>query len=96
MVKQPHYSRRQLAAAGRLARLISQHPEYIHIEVEGHTDERGPDWFNDKLSQDRADSVLEFLVSRGIKRSRLSARGLWQSKPLVERNTEYAWYMNPA
>jgi outer membrane protein OmpA-like peptidoglycan-associated protein len=78
----------------RLARLISQHPEYIHIEVEGHTDERGPDWFNDKLSQDRADSVLEFLVSRGIKRSRLSARGFGKSKPLVERNTEYAWYMN--
>jgi len=78
----------------RLARLINQHPEYIHIEVQGHTDERGPDWFNEKLSQDRAGSVLEFLVSRGVKRDRLSAHGFGKSKPLVDRTSEYAWYMN--
>jgi outer membrane protein OmpA-like peptidoglycan-associated protein len=78
----------------RLARLINQHPEYTHIEVQGHTDERGPDWFNDKLSQDRANAVLEFLVSRSVKRDRLSAKGFGKSKPLVDRTSEYAWYMN--
>jgi outer membrane protein OmpA-like peptidoglycan-associated protein len=78
----------------RLARLINQHPEYISIDVQGHTDERGPDWYNEKLSQDRANAVLEFLVSRGVKRNRLSAHGFGKSKPLVEKNSEYAWYMN--
>jgi outer membrane protein OmpA-like peptidoglycan-associated protein len=78
----------------RLARLISQHPEYIHIEVQGHADERGPDWFNEKLSQDRANSVMEFLIARGLNRDRLSARGFGTSKPLVEKTSEYAWFMN--
>jgi outer membrane protein OmpA-like peptidoglycan-associated protein len=78
----------------RLARLISQHPEYIHIDVQGHTDERGPDWFNDKLSQDRANAVMEFLVSRGVARARLTAHGFGRSKPLVDKSSEYAWYMN--
>ena len=78
----------------RLAKLIIEHPEYIHIDVQGHTDERGPDWFNEKLSQDRANSVMEFLISRGVKRDRLSARGFGKSKPLVDRTSEYAWYMN--
>lgn len=78
----------------RLARLIIQHPEYIHIEVQGHTDERGPDWYNDRLSQDRANAVLEFLISRGVNRERLSAHGFGKSKPLVEKNSEYAWSMN--
>jgi len=78
----------------RLARLINQHPEYVSIDVQGHTDERGPDWYNEKLSQDRANAVLEFLVSRGVKRTRLSAHGFGKSKPLVDKNSEYAWYMN--
>ena len=78
----------------RLARLIIQHPEYIHIEVQGHTDERGPDWYNDRLSQDRANAVLEFLISRGVNRERLSAHGFGKSKPLVDKNSEYAWSMN--
>jgi hypothetical protein len=74
--------------------LIIQHPEYVHIEVQGHTDERGPDWYNDRLSQDRANAVLEFLISRGVNRERLSAHGFGKSKPLVEKNSEYAWSMN--
>ena len=78
----------------RLARLINQNPTYVHIEVQGHTDERGPDSYNDKLSQDRANAVMEFLVSRGVKRDRLSAHGFGKTKPLVEKNSEYAWYMN--
>ena len=78
----------------RLAQLINEHPEYIHIDVQGHTDERGPDWYNEKLSHDRANAVLEFLVSRSVKRDRLSAQGFGKSKPLVDRTSEYAWYMN--
>jgi outer membrane protein OmpA-like peptidoglycan-associated protein len=78
----------------RLAKLISEHPEYVHIEVQGHTDERGPDWFNERLSQTRADSVMKFLVDHGVAEGRLSAKGFGKSKPLVEKRTEYAYYMN--
>lgn len=78
----------------RLAELIKDHPEYVHIEIQGHTDERGPDWFNERLSQTRADAVMAFLVAQGVPAERLSAKGFGKSKPLVEKRTEYAYYMN--
>jgi outer membrane protein OmpA-like peptidoglycan-associated protein len=78
----------------RLAQLIKQHPEYAHIEAQGHTDVRGPDVFNNKLSLDRAYAVIEFLASHGVKRWRLSARGFGKSKPLIDESSEYGWQMN--
>jgi outer membrane protein OmpA-like peptidoglycan-associated protein len=78
----------------RVAKLIEGNPSYVHIEVQGHTDERGPKWFNVKLSEERAESVRQFLVSRGIEASRLSSRGFGAEKPLVERKSERAWFIN--
>jgi outer membrane protein OmpA-like peptidoglycan-associated protein len=78
----------------RLAKLINEHPEYVHIEIQGHTDERGPTWYNERLSQTRAASVMAFLVKSGVNAERLSAKGFGQSKPLVQKRTEYAYYMN--
>jgi outer membrane protein OmpA-like peptidoglycan-associated protein len=78
----------------RLVRLVAQHPEYTHVSVEGHADERGPEDFNRKLSEDRARSVLEFMVKQGIARDRLSAQGFGASRPLVDKKNEYAWLLN--
>jgi outer membrane protein OmpA-like peptidoglycan-associated protein len=78
----------------RLAKLIMDHPEYVHVSVEGHADERGPAGFNQKLSEDRAKAVLEFLVKAGVSRDRLSAVGFGESKPIVEKNSEYAMLLN--
>ncbi len=78
----------------RLAKLVGEHPEYTHISVEGHADERGPEDFNRKLSEERAKSVLEFMVKQGISRGRLSSQGFGASRPLVEKRNEYAWLLN--
>ncbi|RYZ04159.1 MAG: OmpA family protein [Myxococcales bacterium] len=78
----------------RLAKLVGQHPEYTHISVEGHADERGPEDFNRKLSEERAKSVLEFMVKQGISRDRLSSQGFGASRPLVDKKNEYAWLLN--
>jgi outer membrane protein OmpA-like peptidoglycan-associated protein len=78
----------------RLAKLVGEHPEYTHISVEGHADERGPEDFNRKLSEERARSVLEFMVKQGIARDRLSSQGFGASKPLVDKSNEYAWLLN--
>jgi outer membrane protein OmpA-like peptidoglycan-associated protein len=51
--------------------------------VEGHTDNTGTDKVNQKLSQDRADSVKAYLVQAGVASSRLDATGFGASKPLV-------------
>lgn len=78
----------------RVADVIKANPTYVHIEVQGHTDERGPAWFNQKLSQERSESVMVFLSSKGIPKDRLSAKGFGADKPLVDQKGERAWYMN--
>jgi outer membrane protein OmpA-like peptidoglycan-associated protein len=78
----------------RLTKLVAEHPEYTHIAVEGHADERGAEDFNRKLSDDRARSVLEFMVKQGIARDRLSSQGFGSSRPLVDKKNEYAWLLN--
>jgi outer membrane protein OmpA-like peptidoglycan-associated protein len=78
----------------RLAKLLGDHPEYTHIAIEGHADERGPESFNQKLSADRARSVLEFLVKKGIAAERLSSAGYGSSRPLVDKKNEYAYLLN--
>ena len=59
----------------------------IKIEVQGHTDDRGSDAFNKQLSQQRSDSVRQYLVSHGIAASRLVAKGYGEEKPLVPNDT---------
>jgi outer membrane protein OmpA-like peptidoglycan-associated protein len=78
----------------RLAKLINDHPEYVHIDIEGHADERGPESFNQKLSEDRANSVLEFLVKHGVARERLSAAGFGTTRPIAPKRSEYSWLLN--
>ena len=78
----------------RLAKLIIEHPEYVHVSVEGHADERGPDNFNQKLSEDRARAVMEFLVKQGIPQDRLSSIGYGSTRPLVDKKSEYALLLN--
>jgi outer membrane protein OmpA-like peptidoglycan-associated protein len=78
----------------RLAKLLREHPEYTHISVEGHADERGNEELNQRLSHDRAQAVLEFLVSKGVDRSRLSFVGYGSTRPLVKGTDERAYYQN--
>jgi len=78
----------------RLAKLIADHPEYVHVSVEGHADERGPDNFNQKLSEDRARAVMDFLIKQGIARERLSSIGYGSTRPLVDKKSEYALLLN--
>ncbi|GAA4233433.1 OmpA family protein [Postechiella marina] len=55
--------------------------------VEGHTDSTGSDKTNQKLSESRANSVKDFLVSHGISTSRLSAVGFGEAKPIDSNRT---------
>lgn len=56
----------------------------VNIEIMSHTDSRGDDAYNMSLSQQRANAVVNYLVSKGISRSRLSARGFGETR-LVNR-----------
>ncbi|HVU00938.1 MAG TPA: OmpA family protein, partial [Polyangiaceae bacterium] len=78
----------------RLSKLVREHPEYVHIEVQGHTDQKGTAEFNQKLSRDRAESVVDFLGSHGVERGRLSAVGFGSEHLLVDQTNERALYLN--
>jgi outer membrane protein OmpA-like peptidoglycan-associated protein len=79
----------------RLARLLNQHPEYVHVEVQGHADARGDERFNQRLSERRATAVMDFLIGRGgVDAERLHATGYGTSQPLVDAADPAALYMN--
>jgi peptidoglycan-associated lipoprotein len=64
-----------------LVDLMKKYPS-MTIEVSAHTDVRGKDQYNLDLSKKRAASTLEYLVSRGIERSRLTSEGYGETQPL--------------
>jgi len=57
------------------------------VRVEGHTDNRGDKAFNQKLSEDRAKAVADFLISQGIDRSRIESAGYGDTKPVAPNLT---------
>lgn len=57
------------------------------IVVEGHTDNQGAAGKNQTLSQDRAQSVVDYLVSRGVAKDRISAKGIGQDRPIADNKT---------
>jgi outer membrane protein OmpA-like peptidoglycan-associated protein len=52
----------------------------IEVELSSHTDSRASDAYNQKLSEERARSAVEYIISRGVKRSRILARGYGESR----------------
>lgn len=71
----------------QVAALLKAHPEVKKVQVEGHTDKSGLAEANLKLSQQRADAVVAYLVKQGIAKDRLEAKGLGASRPLVANDT---------
>jgi OOP family OmpA-OmpF porin len=69
----------------RFADIIKRHPEFGSITIEGHTDSVGDAGYNQKLSQRRAESVRNYLITKlGVDAERLSAKGFGESKPIAD------------
>jgi outer membrane protein OmpA-like peptidoglycan-associated protein len=76
------------AAREKLARvsgIILSHPG-LRIEVEGHTDSVGGDAYNQRLSEQRADSVREYLVSQGVPSTGVTAKGFGETMPVASND----------
>lgn len=63
-------------------KLMVDNPEIV-IEIMSHTDNKGTDAYNLKLSQRRAESVVKYLISKGIDTKRLRAKGYGESQPIA-------------
>ncbi|HEX7450642.1 MAG TPA: carboxypeptidase regulatory-like domain-containing protein, partial [Polyangiaceae bacterium] len=71
-----------------LADLMSKRADIKNVEVQGHTDDTGAAAYNLRLSQSRAQAVVDAIAALGIDSSRLTAKGYGQEKPLVPNSTE--------
>lgn len=69
-----------------LASVLRRCPE-VAVEVGGHTDNQGREELNERLSQSRADAVLDALVEEGIRAPRLSAKGYGEHEPVAANDT---------
>ena len=71
----------------KVVALLKANPE-LHIELSAHTDDIGTDAYNDQLSAKRGEATLEYIVKKGIDRSRLTSIGYGKHKPLVPNDSD--------
>jgi OOP family OmpA-OmpF porin len=62
--------------------VLKNNPD-VKVEIQGHTDSRASEKYNQKLSEDRASAVMNYLVNAGISAGRLTAKGYGELKPAV-------------
>ncbi len=70
----------------QIVAIMDINPEYL-LTVKGHTDNVGSDAINNKLSQERAQAVVDYLIKGGVDASRLTAIGYGESKPVATNKT---------
>ncbi|MBC7976093.1 MAG: OmpA family protein [Myxococcales bacterium] len=71
-----------------VATMLVDNPQIELLQVEGHTDSTGTAAINRKLSQQRAESVLTYLSTKGVKAARMKARGFGPDKPVADNATD--------
>lgn len=58
------------------------------LDIAGHTDDKGSDEYNLKLSQNRANAVKDYLVKKGVNAETITAQGFGESKPIVPNDND--------
>jgi lipid-binding SYLF domain-containing protein len=74
------------AALNDAVNVLKEHPDW-KIRVEGFTDNQGSKEGNEKLSQDRAEAVMNWLADHGVDRDRLTAKGYGERRPVASNST---------
>lgn len=69
-----------------LVQILNENPT-INLTIEGHTDNTGSDQYNMRLSTNRVNSVKNYLISKGIDASRLTAQGYGEERPVADNST---------
>ena len=77
----------------RVVKLLEENPAIV-IEMSAHTDSRGSDEYNFKLSDNRARSVMEYILAKGIDPSRISSHGYGESQPVATNDTDDGRQLN--
>lgn len=67
----------------KVANVLKATPTVKLVEISGHTDNRGSDAYNKKLSQQRAESAVAYLASQGVEKNRMKAQGYGETQPIA-------------
>lgn len=81
-----------MSSLDKLATVLTQHSSSVTIE--GHTDSTGSDAHNQRLSEQRAQAVADYLAAKGVARSRLTTVGKGESQPRRDNSTEAGRQLN--
>ena len=71
-----------------VAKVLTDNPQIALLQVEGHTDSTGTAAINRKLSQQRAESVMAYLASKGVGKPRMKAQGFGPDRPIADNGTD--------
>ena len=71
---------------GNIADILDDYPN-VKFRIEGHTDSTGSASLNQRLSQERAQSVMNYLIEKGIPSSSMTAVGYGEERPIADNNT---------
>ena len=77
----------------RVVKLLTENPS-VEIEMSAHTDSKGSDEYNFKLSDNRARSVMEYIISKGIDPGRITSHGYGETVPVATNDTDEGRQLN--
>ncbi len=77
----------------RVVEIIKKYPT-MKVEISGHTDDVGSATYNQKLSQKRAQAVVDYIIGKNIKTEQIIAKGYGESKPRADNKTEEGRQIN--
>jgi len=80
-------TRKSMFILNGAVRTLKEHSR-VRAEVAAHTDSRGSDSYNQRLSQRRAQSVLDYLIAKGVAANQLSPKGYGESDPVADNATD--------
>lgn len=70
-----------------VAQVLKDYPN-LKVEIQGHTDNVGDELANQRLSKERADSVFEYILTKGVAANRMVTAGYGESRPIDTNSTE--------
>ncbi|MCO4744114.1 MAG: OmpA family protein [Proteobacteria bacterium] len=82
------------ALLDEVSQILVDRQDILKIRIEGHTDSRGSEGSNQRLSERRAASVRKYLIEHGVAEGRLTSVGLGESQPIDTAENEAAWSQN--
>ena len=72
---------------------LSNQPD-LSIVIQGHTDAIGPEDYNQKLSEQRAQAVYEYFISKGVSSERMQTVGYGESRPVADNSSAQGRALN--